>query len=134
MPWIVEEVGLLLWDITTWDFEADLLKMIQNEVEIKPALQEMDFEWIDGPTGDEARPDIRAQGVWHQQGQNAFFDICLTNINVNSQINQSVETILKKHEKEKKRAYNSRIMNVEHRTFTRFIIDWRWRSWSVYVP
>ena len=72
MPWIVEEVGLLLWDITTWDFEADLLKMIQNEVEIKPALQEMDFEWIDGLTGGEARPDIRAQGYGINKGKMLF--------------------------------------------------------------
>ena len=51
-------------------------------------------------------------------GQNAFFDIRLINVNENSQKHQTVENILKKHEKEKRRAYNNRIMNVEHRTFT----------------
>ena len=42
------------------DFEANLLKMIQNGVEIEPALQEIDHERIDGRTRDEARPNIRA--------------------------------------------------------------------------
>ena len=71
---------------------------------------------------DEARPDIRTGGVW-RQGQNAFFDIRLTNVNANSQKHQTVEAILKKHEKEKKRAYNSRIMNVEHGTFTPLVFS-----------
>ena len=43
---------------------------------------------------------------------NAFFNIRLTNANANSQNNQPVKTILKKNEKEKKRAYDSRIINV----------------------
>ena len=98
------------------DFEANLLKTIQNDVEIEPALQELDNERVDGHTGDETRLDKRAQGVW-QQEQNTFFDICLTNVNTNSQKHQTVETILKKHEKEKKSAYDSRIMTVEHGIF-----------------
>ena len=81
------------------NFAANLLKMIQNDVEIEPALQKVDNERIDGCTEDEARPNIRAQGVW-RQGQNAFFDI-ITHVNAHSQKNQTVETILKKHEKEK---------------------------------
>ena len=55
--------------------------------------------------------------MW-RPGQNAFFDIRLINVNENSQEHQTVENILKKHEKEKRRAYNNRIMNVEHGTFT----------------
>ena len=53
----------------------------------------------------------------------AFFDIRLTNANANSQKNQTVESILKNHEKEKKRAYNSRIMNVEHEAFTPLVFS-----------
>ena len=99
------------------DFEANLLKTIQNGVEIEPALQEIDHERIDGRTRDEARPNIQAWGVW-LQGQNADFEIRLTNVNANFQKYQTVETILKKYEKEKKRVSNSHIMNVEHRTST----------------
>ena len=45
---------------------------------------------------------MQARGVW-RQGQNALFDIRVTNVNPNSQKHQTLETILKKHEKEKKR-------------------------------
>ena len=65
---------------------------------------------------------MRARGVW-RQGQNAFFDIRLTNVNPNSQKHQTLETILKKHEKEKKDDYNSRIMNVEHGTSTPLVFS-----------
>ena len=34
---------------------------------------------------------------------------------------QTIKTISKKREKEKKRAHNSRIMNVEHGTFTQLV-------------
>ena len=99
------------------DFEANLLKTIRNHVEIEPALQEIDHERIDGRTRDEARPNTRARGVW-RQGQNANFEIRLTNVNANFQKHQTVETILKKHEKEKKRVSNSHVMNLDHRTST----------------
>ena len=117
MTWIVKEVDLLLWD-----FEANLLNTIQNDVEIEPALQKIDNERIGGRTEDEARPDIWARVVW-RQGQNAFLDIRLANVNANSKKNRTVETIFKKHEKEKKRTYNSRIMNVEHGTFTPLVFS-----------
>ena len=42
----------------------------------------------------------------------------MTSTNARSQKHLPVSAILKKHEKEKKRAYNSTIMNVEHGTFT----------------
>ena len=48
------------------DFEANQIKTIQNNVEIKPALQKIENERINGRTGDQGRPDIRARGVWRQ--------------------------------------------------------------------
>ena len=65
------------------DFEANLLNTIQNDVEIEPALQKIGNERIGGRTEDEVRPNIRARVVW-RQGQNAFLDIQLTNVNANS--------------------------------------------------
>ena len=44
-------------------FEANLLKTVENDVEVEPALQDIDNERIDGRTGDEARPDIQARWV-----------------------------------------------------------------------
>ena len=104
------------------DFEANIMKTIQNDVEAEPALQTLDNERIDGRRGDQSRPNARPGRVWRQV-QNAFFDICLTNANAKSQKNQNVETILKKHEKEKERAYDSRNINVEHETFTPLVFS-----------
>ena len=79
-----------------------VLTTIQNNVETEPALQEIVNERIDGRTWDEVKANIRARGVW-RQGQNAFFDIGLANVNANSKKHQTVETMLKKHEKRKRK-------------------------------
>ena len=102
------------------DFEANLLHKVYNDVETEPSLQPLNGEHINGLTGDESRHDIRARGVW-RSGQNAYFDIRITNPNSNSQVHQPIENILKRHETEKKRQYNSRVMNIEHGTFTPLI-------------
>ena len=99
------------------DFEANLLRQVCNDVECEPPLQPLDGEQISGLTGDEARPDIRARGFW-RPGQNAFFDIRVTNTNCASQASMSTRKIFSKHEAEKKRNYNQRIMQIEHGTFT----------------
>ena len=52
-----------------------------------------------------------------------FLRNSFNNVNANSQKNQTVKTIFKKHEQEKKRAYNSRIMNVEYGTFTSLVFS-----------
>ena len=94
-----------------------------NDVEVEPKLQnKVDNEELNALTGDDARPNIKACWVW-RQGQNAFFDIRLTNTNACSKKNLPVSTILKKHEKEKQRACNSRIMNVEHGTYTPLVFS-----------
>ena len=66
---------------------------------------------------DEARLDIRARGFW-RTGQNAFFDVRITNPNCDSQRNMTLKSITRKHELEKKRNYNKRVMEVEHGSFT----------------
>ena len=62
------------------NFEANLVKTTLNNFEIESRLQKIDNEELNGLIGDNARPDVRARGVWIQ-GQNALFDIRLTNTN-----------------------------------------------------
>ena len=45
----------------------------------------------------------------------------ITNADCDSQKDTSIKSIMKKHELEKKRSYNRRIMEVEHGTFTPLI-------------
>ena len=64
--------------------------------------------------------DIRARGFW-RPAQNNFFDVRITNPSSASSRNSTIEKILNEHEKEKKRAYNHCVMEVEHGTFTPLI-------------
>ena len=52
-----------------------------------------------------------------------FFYVRVTNTHSPSQIHVTTESVLKKHEQEKKRNYNRRIMNIEHGTFTPLVFS-----------
>ena len=62
------------------DFEANLLRIVNNDVEVEPQLQQVDNEQFNGLKEDNARPDIRAKGVW-RNAQIAYFDVRVTNVN-----------------------------------------------------
>ena len=104
------------------DFEANLLAQVCTDVEKEPPLQPLTGETITGAAQDGAKPDVRARGFW-RPAQNAFFDVRLTNLNAQSQAHLSTKQIFAKHEAEKKRMYNDRIMNVEHGTFTPLVFS-----------
>ena len=95
-------------------FERNLLKITLNDVDIEPKLQKIGSEGLNGLTGYNARPDIRACGEWRQR-QNTFLDICLTNINARSQKHIPVNTILKNTKKKKRelKIVDLRIWNME---------------------
>ena len=86
-----------------------LLTEICNDVEIEPPLQPLEGEIINGLTSVNARPDVRARRFW-REGQNAFFDVRITNTNSESQRHLTSEKIFTKQEPEKKRQYNNRIV------------------------
>ena len=102
------------------NLEAKLLQMVCNDVEVEPQLQPVvstgSYKRSANIT-DDARLDIRARGFW-RQGQNAFFDVRVTNADSKSQKDKNLKTVLHEHEQEKKRSYNKRVMEVEHGTFT----------------
>ena len=92
------------------DLEAHMMKRICNDVEIEPPLQPVNNPTNFGKsaiTKKDARHDIRTRGFW-RPGQNAFFDVRITNAECNSQASASVKSVLRKHETEKKRQYNQR--------------------------
>ena len=101
------------------DFEASLLSQVCLDVESEPPLQPVTTEFLprSANTSSEARLDIRARGFW-RRGQHAYFDVRVTNADSASQRNASIRSVLKKHEAEKKRAYNERVMQIQQGTFT----------------
>ena len=104
------------------NFEADMLSKKVNDVETEPKLQPVTSEIIEGLSRNASKPDISAKGAW-RAGQNAFFNVSVANTHSPSQIHLTTETVLKKHEQEKKRNYNRRIINIERGTFTPLVFS-----------
>jgi hypothetical protein len=98
------------------DAEHSLLKIVCNDVETEPMLQpvvnKLGYK-ASAILDNGARLDVRARGFW-RNGQNAFFDVRVTNADNRSQQDSSLKAVLRKHELEKKRQYNRRVMQVEH--------------------
>ena len=81
------------------DFEADMLSKLGNDVETEPELQPVTGEIIEGLSRNPLRPDIRARRVW-RAGQNAFFDVRVTQTHSPLEIHLTTDSVLKKHEHE----------------------------------
>ena len=72
--------------------------------------------------GDEARLDVAADGLWGGRFERAFLDIRV--FNPRAQSNQgSLTQVYRMHEKEKMRAYQQRIAEIEHATFIPVVIS-----------
>ena len=106
------------------NFEAQLLKQVCNDVQVEPLLQPVPEGMIfhaSANTRKDARLDVRAKSFW-REGQNAFFDVRVTNADNMSQRDKPIKTIIRSHEQEKKRAYNARIMEIDQGTFTPIVL------------
>ena len=102
------------------DMEVKLLQVVCRDVETELQLQRVENKQgycKSAILSDDARLDIRARGFW-RDGQNSFFDVRVTNADNDSQQHMKVEAVLRKHEMEKKRNYNRRVMEVEQGSFT----------------
>ena len=95
---------------------AKVCKNVESEPKIQPLDNEV-FALRSANTSDEARLDIKAGGFW-EKGVTAFFDVRVTHVNSNSNQNKMTADIFKAQEKEKKRKYLQRIIEVEHGQFT----------------
>ena len=111
-----------MWHNNFRDFEAEIFSKIVNDVEAEPQLQLVAGEIIEGLSRNTSRSGIRARGVW-RAGHSAVFGVRVTNTHSPSQIQLTTESVLKKHEQEKKRNYNRHIMNIEHGTFASLVFS-----------
>ena len=102
------------------DLLTCLLSRVCKNVEAEPRLIPLDDETFDlrtANTSDNARLDIKAGDFW-TRGVTAFFDVRVTHVNSSTNQNKPTASIFKEHEKEKKRKYQQRILEVEMGTFT----------------
>ena len=107
------------------DLTANLLTEVCNDVRIEPDLQPVLSDQLSGATAnsqDGARLDLSANGVWGGRYEKTF-DLRVFNPHAPSNKNLTPPACYRKHEKEKKRAYEQRVREVEHSSFTPLILS-----------
>ena len=72
---------------------------------------------------DGVRLDVSANGVWGGRFEKTFFDVRVFNPHAPSNKNLTPSACYRKHEREKKRAYEQRIREVEHSSFTPLVLS-----------
>ena len=102
---------------------ATLLKEVCEGIRVEPQLQQLTGEILHPSTitANEARLDICARGFW-QAGQKEFFDVRVFNPTAKRYVNQEISKIYEVNEKEKKKLYIERILQIEHGSFTPFFM------------
>ena len=93
---------------------------------IEPHLQPTTPDQLSGATTnsqDGARLDVSANGVWGGRFQKTYFDVRVFNPHAPSNKNQSPSACYGMHEREKKRAYDQRIREVEHSSFSPLVFS-----------
>ena len=107
------------------DLTANMLSEVCRDVEIEPKLTPLTGEVLGSRTANttnEARLDIRACEVW-ERGQKAFLDLRVFDSNACRYLNKSSQQCHVMNEQEKKRAYNERVLQIEHGTFAPLVFS-----------
>ena len=107
------------------NLEAQLLSEVCKDVTIEPVLLPINtetFEMRSTITSNEARLDISARGVWNPMDK-TYFDIRVFHPGADSNKALDKRSVYRKHENEKKRAYNSRVLEVGKGTFTPLVFS-----------
>ena len=94
------------------------------DVEIEPNLLPMTGETLhhSAKQQPDARLDISVRGFW-QREERAFADVKIFNPFAPTHLNQKLEKCFSNNEKEKKRAYGQRVIEVEHGSFTPLVFS-----------
>ena len=102
------------------DTLANLLREVCHDVKVEPQLQKVNEGDCLNPktiTGDQARLDVSARGVWTPFDK-TFLDIRVSHPNCLSNRTKTLQEVYEENEKEKKDEYLERVLNVEKATFT----------------
>ena len=68
---------------------------------------------------------MRAQGFWGDKHQGAIFDIRVFNPYAPNTFKSTMESVYRRHEREKRRCYERSILEVEHGSFTLLVFSVR---------
>ena len=105
------------------DTFANLMKDVCFDVELEPKLQTLEGETFDNKTTtteDEARLDIKANGLWDTRFNRNFVDVKVFNPHAKS-CPKAIKEAYKHHESQKRLKYEERIVEVENSSFNPLI-------------
>ena len=108
------------------DITANLLTEVCHDVLVEPNLQPLTGEALAHRTSnvsEGARLDVSVNGFWGGRHEKTFLDVRVFNPHAPSNKNSSISNCYKKHENEKKRAYEQQIRNIEHSSFTPLVLS-----------
>ena len=102
----------------------ELVKEVCKDVRLEPALLPVTGEILPAESNrtDGARSDVSALGFWNPLSR-AFFDIRVFNPQAQTNWQKQIPDMYLHHEKQKKREYNARIMEIEKGTFTQLVFS-----------
>ena len=108
------------------DITGELLSQVCHNVSTEPHLQPLNGEELRHNTAiteENARLDLKANGMWGDRFHTTFFDVRVFNPHAASYRSTSPTRLYQRHEKEKLRAYNQRIIEVEQASFSPLIFS-----------
>ena len=114
-----------IWHNEIRDITANLLTEVCLDVQVEPNLQEVTREVLSrrsAITTDGARLDIAASGFWGGRYERTFVDVRVFNPYAPSNRQTTIDKCFRKHEAEKKRAYEQRLREIEHVSFTPLVL------------
>ena len=99
------------------------MKEVCHDVKVEPDLLPLDTE-VDrnGNIKERARLDVSGIGVWGSY-ERSFLDVRIVHPNAPSYIDKPIEKVYESHEKQKKRTYNERVIQVEKGSFTPIVMS-----------
>ena len=105
------------------DLEASMLKEVCKDVKVEPDLLPIGNLTVNSANvAERARLDVSAVGIWSRM-ERTFLDVRILHPNSPSYQGKSIEKLYDEHEREKKRSYNQRVIQVERATFTPLIFS-----------
>jgi len=109
------------------DLIASILTEVCSQVIVEPELQPVgnpvEYFFTTSNTQDGARLDVAMNGFWGGQYEKCFVDVRVFNPYAASNRCSSLSAAYGKHENIKRRAYDQRIREVEHASFTLLVLS-----------
>ena len=105
---------------------AQLLSEVCHNIEVEPPLQPTNWRKIPYRTAnveDNARLDVMAQGFCGSDRQCAYFDVKVFNPQAPTNCTPTIAASYRRQEKENRRAYEKRVIEVEHASFTPIVLS-----------